>query len=97
MQCGDQLIHFRCHDCHDIGAIGIDGGEGVDDSGRNNKVFTLFEDSPLVAKEHFKAAPKHDKGFVGLAMQVRRRLIAGVVGEVPRSDHEVIHAGQRIR
>jgi hypothetical protein len=92
----DELIHFWGHDGNDVDSVRVDGGEGVGGAGRDCDVLALLEDPSLIADEYLETASEDDERLSGPVVLMAWRLIAGVVGQVPPSDHEVTHMGQPI-
>jgi hypothetical protein len=90
------LIHFGSHNGDEVDTVRVDGGEGVGGAGRDCHVLALLEDPPLITDEYLKTASEDDERLSGPVVLMGWRLITWVMGQVPPSDHKVIHADQPI-
>lgn len=60
-------------------------------AGRDGHAITVLENPPRVADEHLEATTEYAERLIGSMVHMGWRLVAGVVLQVPSSDHEVIH------
>jgi hypothetical protein len=65
-------------------------------AGRDGHAITGLENPPRVADEHLEATTEYTEGLIRSVVHMGWRLVAGVVLQVPSSDHEVIHTAKMV-